>query len=336
MDTILIYLLFALGLVLIIKGGDWFVDSAVWIAEVTGIPSIIIGATIVSLATTLPELIVSLSANLSGSPEMAIGNAVGSIICNIGLISSIGFIVLKNEVSKNLFIKKSMIMIASLVVFTIFAWDLTFSHGEAFIVLMFIALFLYYNIKSTKSAKNANETYQIDRSTITSNVVAKNIGLFVIGAAGILIGARLLVDNGRIIASQLGVPEAIIALTVIALGTSLPELTTMISSIKKGNQDIGLGNIIGANILNVSLILTSSSLVSKTGLPIMLHDVNFLGKTLVRFPSTLRIDVPFALFLMILFSIPTFIKGETKKWQGYAMLATYITYLIIRVMTGLA
>jgi len=330
---ILVYLLFALGLLLIIKGGDWFVDSAVWIAEVTGIPSIIIGATIVSIATTLPELIVSVTANLQGSSEMAIGNAVGSIICNIGLISSLGFIALKNPIKKSLFAKKSAIMIAALLVFTLLSWDLTFTHGEALIVLSFIGLFLYYNIKGSKESK---DDYEIDKSMLTKKMVIKNIVLFVAGAAGIIIGASLLVDNGQIIAKQLGVPEAIISLTLIALGTSLPELSTMLSSIKKKNQDIGLGNIIGANILNVALILTSSSLISKEGLPIQLYDFNLFGKSFIQFPNTLRIDVPFALLLMLLFSIPTFIKGETKKWQGIAMLVTYVLYLVVRVGTGIS
>lgn len=333
MDIVIVYLLFALGLVLIIKGGDWFVDSAVWIAEVTGIPSIIIGATIVSIATTLPELIVSVTANLQGSSEMAIGNAVGSIICNIGLISSLGFILLKNQVKKKLFIKKSLIMIGALVVFAAFAWDLTFSHTEALIVLSFIVLFLYYNIKGSKDAK---QEFEIDNSTLTKSEIGKNLVLFVIGALGIVIGARLLVNNGRIIAGQLGVPEAIISLTVIALGTSLPELTTMISSIKKGNQDIGLGNIIGANILNVALILTSSSLISPKGLPIILYDFKLFGKVFSQYPNTLKIDVPFALILMGIFTIPTYLKGETKKWQGFAMLATYVVYLVVRVGTGIS
>jgi len=330
---ILVYILFALGLILIIKGGDWFVDSAVWIAEVTGIPSIIIGATIVSVATTLPELIVSVTANLQGSSEMAIGNAVGSIICNIGLISSLGFIALKNPIKKKLFAKKSSIMIASLLTFTAFAWDLKFTHMEALFVLLFIVLFLYYNIMGSKESK---EEYTFDKSTLTKQIITKNVVLFVAGAAGIVIGASLLVDNGQIIAKQLGVPEAIISLTLIALGTSLPELTTMLSSIKKKNQDIGLGNIIGANILNVALILTTSSLISKEGLPIQLYDFNFLGKAFAGYPNTLKIDVPFALLLMLVFSLPTLIKGETKKWQGFAMLATYVIYLVVRVGTGIS
>lgn len=330
---ILVYILFALGLLLIIKGGDWFVDAAVWIAEVTGIPPLIIGATIVSIATTLPELIVSVTANLQGSSEMAIGNAIGSIICNIGLISSIGFIALKNPIKRKLFGKKSAIMIAALVVFTAFSWDLTFTHNEALIVLLFIVLFLYYNIKGSKESK---EDFTFDKSSLTKQMIVKNALLFVAGAGGIIAGASLLVNNGRIIATQLGVPEAIISLTVIALGTSLPELTTMLSSIKKKNQDIGLGNIIGANILNVALILTSSSLIAKDGLPIQLYSFNFFGKVFENFPNTLKIDVPFALLLMLLFAVPTFIKGETKKWQGFAMLATYVIYLVVRIGTGIS
>ncbi len=331
MEHILVYGLFVLGLILIVKGGDWFVDSAIWIAEVTGIPAIIIGATIVSIATTLPELMVSVTASLQGSSEMAIGNAIGSIICNIGLISSLAFITINNEINRKLFGKKSAIMIATLITFTVFSFDLLFSHLESVIVLLFIILFLYYNIKGSNDDK---EEYTVDKIKITSESITKNIILFVIGAAGIVIGAALLVDNGIIIANLLGVSEAIISLTVIALGTSLPELTTMLSSIKKKNHDIGLGNIIGANILNVALILTTTSLISKDGLPIRLYDFELFGMKFNKFASTLKIDVPFALLLMVIFAVPTVIYKKTKRWQGILMLIIYFVYLVFRVSTG--
>ena len=330
---IMVYILFIIGLVLIIKGGDWFVDSAVWIAEATGIPSIIIGATIVSVATTLPELIVSVQANLQGLSEMAIGNAIGSIICNIGLIASLGFIGLSNSIDRKLFIKKSVIMIAALSTFAILAWDLKFSHLEAFIVSLFIILFLYYNIRGSKTVEKKYEKLSIE---IDKSHVIKNGVLFIGGALSIVIGAKLLVDNGQVIAVSLGVPEAIISLTMIALGTSLPELTTMLTAIRKKNQAIGLGNIIGANILNVALILTASSAISKDGLPIQLYDFNLFGKALIQFPSTLKIDIPFALLLMFLFSLPTCIYGKTKKWQGYSMLGVYLFFLGLRVTTGIS
>ncbi len=326
----IVYLLFILGLILIIKGGDWFVDSAVWIAEITKIPPIIIGATIVSFATTLPELIVSVTANISGSSEMAIGNAVGSTICNIGLISSLTFIALKNKVNKKVFKEKSMIMILALLLFTIFAWNLNFSHLEGFITILIIPLFIYLSIKDGKVKEELKEEPDKSRKAVIKNTV-----FFILGAGAIILGASLLVDNGQIIARNFGVPEAIISLTMIALGTSLPELITTISSIRKQNQEIGLGNIIGANILNITLILPASSFISKGGLPIVLYDINIFGKVLNDFPSTLYIDMSFSLILMLIFSVPTMIKGETKRYQGFLMLFIYILYLIIRVGTGI-
>lgn len=228
------------------------------------------------------------------------GNAVESIVCMIGLKASLGVIALRNSIKRKLFAKKSSIIIAYIY---IGCMGFIFTHMEALIVLLFIVLFLYYNIMGSKESK---EEFTFDKSTLTKAINTKNIILFVAGAAGIVIA------------------------------TSVPELTTMLSSIKKKNQDIGLGNISGANILNVALILTSSSLISKEGLPIQLYDINILGKAFTNYPNTLKIDVPFVLLLMLIFSVPTFIKGETKKWQVFAMLATYVIYLVVRVGTGIS
>ncbi len=251
---------------MIIKGGDWFVDAAIWIAKITGLPTFIIGATVVSVATTLPELIVSANASLKGSPEMAIGNAIGSTICNIGLISAIGIYFVPHAVDRITFGKKGAIMIGAALLLIITAWDLTLTKFEALALVAIMILYIVVNLRMLKHRPEPLDGDD-DEGLRERKTVMINLAKFVAGAGAIVFGAEQLVNNGEIIARLLGVPEGIIALTLIALGTSLPELTTTVSSIRKGDGSIGVGNIIGANILNIALILSTSSFLSPGGLP---------------------------------------------------------------------
>lgn len=327
MGIIGVIIFFIIGLVLIIKGGDWFVDASTYIAEVTGIPSFIIGATIVSLATTLPELIVSLNASFQGFPDIAIGNAIGSTICNIGLISGIAIIAIPNAVNRKAFTFKSLLMVGSALVFIALSFDGVLSHVESLALFAILIGFVVYNLRQFKgSAREEKHEVDVSRKTKIENGLK-----FVLGAIFIVAGANLLVDNGILLARYFGIPEGIVALTFIALGTSLPELTTTISSIIKKNHDIGLGNIIGANILNITLILSTSSVASSQGLLVKYTDFTVFGQSFTNASQTLMIDVPISIVLMLLLTVPAIIFGRTKKWQGVLMLGTYIGYLGILV-----
>lgn len=327
MAHLIIFLLFILGLFLIIKGGDWFVESSSWMARVTGIPSFIVGATIVSFATTLPELLVSVQATLTGNIDIAIGNAIGSTICNIGLICALAFMSMTIEIKKKPFLIKGAIMLGSTVVFSILAFDQLFTKSESLILIAFLVYFIYYNIKSIKGNISArDQAVPRDSKTVKINLIK-----FVLGAIFIIIGARLLVDNGIILAQIFGVPENIIALTFIALGTSLPELATTISAIIKKDSAIGVGNIIGANILNINLILTVSSLLSEKGLIIPKSDFHILGIQLVDKAQTLYLDVPVSILLMLVMVIPVFFTGKLSKNQGLIMFFIYILYIFILI-----
>ena len=259
-----VVLLFLLGIILIIKGGDYFVDAASWIAEVSGIPKFIVGATIVSLATTLPELLVSVFASIDGKVDLAIGNAVGSVTANTGLIMAISIIAMPVAIKRSSFAPKSIMLMAALAALLGFTFVSKELNLFASIVLFLIfALFMYDNIKYAK--KNIT-----DEKTKIKNKkeVLINIAKFISGTVGIVIGADLLVDNGSALATIMHVPESIIGVTIIAIGTSLPELVTTITAISKKQSSLSIGNILGANIINTTLILPICSFITGGSLPV--------------------------------------------------------------------
>lgn len=313
MELALTVFLFALGVLLIVKGGDWFVDSAVWIAEVTGVPHFIIGATIVSLATTLPEMIVSVMAAIDGKVDMAVGNAVGSVTANTGLILAISVLCIPGIVQRKQFNRKAVLLLLSVVVLLILSAlnrvDLGFS-------LILVALFLLYLADNVRSAKA--ETAGQNRASFQKKELPKRLLFFALGIAGIVIGARLLVDNGSALARLMGVPENIIGLTFVAIGTSLPELVTTITAILKKQSSLSVGNIVGANIIDISLILPVCTAV--------------YGGTLPVNPQTFTLDLPVCLAVTSLALIPTMVTGKFRRWQGAALLVVYLAYLMVMVI----
>lgn len=313
MPTFLMYLLFALGLFLIIKGGDMFVDGASWIADASGIPKFIVGATVVSFGTTLPEMLVSFIAAGQGKVSMACGNAIGSVTANIALIMSVSILFMPMVIKRGSYIVKSVLMLAAIALLLVFSLDGNLTVLEALPVLVIFAAFIFENIYSSR--KETDKTSA--RPAVNAKSVLKNVVFLVIGLAGIVIGSNLLVDNGSSIARSLGVSEAVISLTAIAIGTSLPELVTTVTAIVKKVPSLSLGNIIGANIIDMTLILPVSAIIS--------------GGTIsgAEFLQTARIDLPVCLLVGSIALIPTLIAGKFRRWQGAAMLACYAGYLAL-------
>ena len=320
MNSLMIYILFAVGLVLIVKGGDWFVDGASWIAEVTGIPKFIIGATIVSIATTLPEIIVSTIAAFEGHSilvsgvanaaalsqgkvSMAIGNGIGSVICNTALIMALSLVFMPIAVNKKDFTPKALLVLSL---------GGSVSIMGAAVLLVIFVLFMLENIRSAKSQPDDEET---EKPQVTRKEMLMHIGMIIAGAVCIVIGSNLLVNNGTEIARMLGVSEAIIAVTMVALGTSLPELVTAITSIVKKQASMSVGNVVGANIIDVTLILAICSFVYRGNLPV----------------STINIylDFPVAIIASAIAVIPPVLTGKFHRYQGIALLCLYIAYLAI-------
>lgn len=335
MEIILPIILFIIGLAVIIKGGDLFVDSAIWVAKVTGIPNIIIGATIVSLATTLPELFVSTIATVSGSPDIAIGNAIGSIICNTGLILAISMIFMPGEVEKESFLPKAFTMVVSTILLLLFATSGSINWIEGILLILVLIYYIRQNLMEAKKSmilsNEAAATIAEEECSIvekpTSRVVVKNIVMFISGAALIVIGARLLVNNAQIIAKFFKVPESIVSLTIVALGTSLPEFVTALTSVAKKEGGVAVGNIIGANILNIDMIVAVCGIISKGGLVITSRNLIIGGFRFINFHQTLLMDIPVALLMMLLIIMPVILKGKYSKKNGIALLSVYILYI---------
>lgn len=315
METVFMpMLLFTLGLFILIKGGDTFVDAAVWISDVTGIPKLIIGATVISIATTLPELFVSVLATADGSLGIATGNAIGSVTANIGVGMSIGLIASPAAVNLKDFAPKACMMLLAAVALLRLGTDGMISISDSFMLMAVLAAYIYSNIRSGQRATGNNA----NRISITFPEAARNTAKFVLGACGIVLGASMLVTNGQILAYALGVSEDIIGLTLIAVGTSLPELITAATAIAKNESALTVGNIIGANIIDTALILPVCSAVS--------------GGSLAISARTVYIDLPAAIFLMLLVLIPTIKNKSFKKLQGIAILAFYVVYVLFIVM----
>ena len=313
MSAPIIILLFLLGLALIIKGGDYFVDAASWIAEASGVPKFLIGATIVSLGTTMPELLVSLMASAQGSIGIAVGNAVGSVTANVGLIMGISVVCIAAAVNRREQGFKFVMMAAAIVLLLAFSLGGSLSIFGSIVLLI---MFLTYMAESVMSARRAmkadsgEDKPATDRKTVVTNVVK-----FIAGVAGIVIGARLMVNYGTELARLFGVPESIIGATLVAVGTSLPELVTTITAIVKKQSSLSIGNIVGANIIDLTMILPLCSVVSGKALPILRQNI--------------ALDMPFCLGLVLLAIVPPLITGKFHKLQGVAMLLVYAVYVVL-------
>ena len=312
MQTGLVILLFVVGLVLIIKGGDWFVDSAVFIANLTGIPKFIIGATIVSVATTLPELTVSVTGVIDGELDLAVGNAVGSVTANIGLIMGISLVCIPAVIKRSQFWLKGTIMSAAALLLWILCKDGTLHMLPSFALFALLAVYVWDNIRDAKNDVGSDEREIVDKKDLPKQLV-----MFFIGIAAIVCGSKLLIEYGSELALLLGVPSAIIGVTMVAIGTSLPELITTLTAIRKRESSMSIGNIIGANIIDLALILPICSVVSD-------------GKLTIA-EQSYALDMPMCFAMTLIAVLPPLIKGKLYRWQGILILALYAVYVVILV-----
>ena len=319
--------LFAFGLILLIKGGDWFVDAATAIARRFKLPELLIGATVVSIGTTLPEVMVSATAAMQGSSEMAYGNAIGSIICNTSLIAALSIAIKPSKVKrKNLIIPAAFFLVAALF-YSITAYlggHFTRVHGiillSIFVIYMTTTVVRMFKSKKEEEATMPSEQLEIEDEKKES--ILKNILFLIIGAATIALGADLLVDNGTIIAEHLGVPETVISLTFVALGTSLPELVTAITALSKGHGALSVGNILGANLFNLVF-------VSGIAISILPFDVP-AGNTIGGVSASLAVDIPVMIAVMAIMVIPALIRNKLSRVQGFLLLAIYAGFCVFQ------
>lgn len=305
--------IFVVGLVLTIKGGDWFVDSASWFAEATGIPKFVVGATVVSFATTLPELLVSVRAAMNGSAQLAIGNAIGSVTANTTLIMGVSLVAMAGIISRKSFSLKGGLLLGAIVGLTLLSLGGLLPTWSAFVLWAIFLIFMVSNLIEGKKGAENDEIDVYEKKDIPSKIL-----FFIIGTASIVFGAEFLVSSGKTIALGIGISETIIGFTVIALGTSLPELVTTLTAIRKKESALSVGNIVGANIIDTTLILPLCAVINGSALPVERINLIF--------------DFPICILACAVAVIPTIIMGRFKKWQGFALLTIYALYMLFLVL----
>ena len=302
--------LLLVGFLFLIKGSDFFVDGASSIASHLKIPTIIVGLTIVAFGTSAPEAAVSITSSLTGSNAMAVSNVIGSNLFNMLMVIGIAALLSNLLMEKSVLKKDLPFLVAITLLFAIFifiGWDIT--NIEGIILLIILAGYIIYLIRGSKKSKNAND---VEAAKFT---LPKSIILIIIGLAGIIIGGDLVVDSASAIAIALGMSETLVGLTIVAIGTSLPELVTSITALKKGENQLVIGNVIGSNIFNILFVLGASSAISR-----------------IPLDSSMLIDVLFMMGVTIL----CFIFGKTQdkydKKEGVILIALFIAYMAFAIL----
>ncbi len=381
--------LFAVGLVMLIKGGDWFVDSASAIARKFHLPELLIGATVVSIGTTLPEVMVSAQGAAAGSGAMAYGNAIGSIICNTALIAALTISIRPTKVDRRPMILPVVFFFGAAVFYSVVAYVTgTFSRWVGVVLLVGFVAYMVITVASMKKKRpdkpvesdEAEAKPKLDavlpdseysfsvKGLIVETAVAivggalmiykggviryfgialiailavyeiiaiamnaakktmpsvmRDIIFLIIGAAVIAGGANLLVDSGTFIAKTLGVPETVISLTFVALGTSLPELVTAVTALVKKHSALSLGNIIGANLFNLVLVSGISTVIAPFDVP--------AASKLFNINSSFIVDIPLMLAVMAIMTLPAIIRGKLSRVQGIILLCLYIGFCALQ------
>ncbi len=302
--------LLLVGFVFLIKGSDFFVDGASSIASLLKIPTIIVGLTIVALGTSAPEAAVSITSSLTGSNALAVSNIIGSNLFNMLMVIGIAAL-MSNLVMEKSVLEKDLPFLVGITVlwavFIIIGWDIT--NIEGIILLIIMIAYISYLVYD---ARKSSEAAEVEEPKFT---LPKSIIFILVGLAGIIIGGDLVVDSASAIAIALGMSETLVGLTIVAIGTSLPELVTSITALKKGENQLVIGNVIGSNIFNILFVLGASSAISA-----------------IPLDSSLLIDVLFMLGVTIL----CFIFGKTQekydKREGAILVALFIAYMVFAIL----
>ncbi|MCB1043713.1 MAG: calcium/sodium antiporter [Acidobacteria bacterium] len=300
------------GLVAMVLGADMLVRSGSHIARRLGMPSVVIGLTVVAFGTSLPELAVSLKSAYFGNTELAIGNAVGSNIFNVLFILGVSSLIVPLTVSSQLVRLDVPVMIAGSLGIWVMSRDGQISRWEGLVLLVCLAVYTLFLIKSSATeSKTGVEPPEVN--TPASQTTLKNIIICAVGLGTLVFGARYLVEGAVALAKGLGISDLVIGLTIVAAGTSFPELATSIMAAMRGERDIAVGNVIGSNIFNVFGVLGASALVAGD---------------LVVAPPALHFDIPM-MFAVAIICLPIFFTGgRISRWEGLVFLGYYLVYLL--------
>nr|WP_292609737.1 calcium/sodium antiporter [Methanobrevibacter sp. UBA188] len=310
MSILLQFVLLIVGFVFLIKGSDFFVDGASSIASLLKIPTIIVGLTIVAFGTSAPEAAVSITSAITGNNAMAVSNVIGSNLFNILMVIGISALLGELLMEKDVLNKDLPFLVGITVLFAAFiiiGWNV--SQIEGIILLIILIAYVAHLIKSAKKSDNANV---VEKPKFT---LPYSILFIIIGLAGIVIGGDLVVNSASDIAIAFGMSETLVGLTIVAIGTSLPELVTSLTALKKGENQLVIGNVIGSNIFNILFVLGASSAI-----------------TAISLDSSMLIDVTFMVFVTVL----CFIFGKTQdkfdRKEGAILVALFIAYMIFAIL----
>lgn len=311
METVAAAGLFLVGLLVMIRGGGLFVEASVDLAETWGVPRFLVGATVVSLATTLPEITVSALGVLQGKADLAVGNAVGSVTANLGLILGLCVLVSPPAVRRGTFAPRALAMVLAAALLGLVSQGGVLTWPAGLPLLVLFALFVRGSIREARSS-----VLEAPLETCRSRVGTARIApRFLLGLGGILLGSQLLIRQGTALAALLGVSEGVVGVTLVAVGTSLPELVTAVSALVRRETALSVGNLVGANLIDLSLILPLCAILSPSGVPIS-------GRTL-------GLDLPVCLGLCVLAAVPPLLERRYRRWQGALLLGLYGAYLAV-------
>ncbi|MBR0447884.1 MAG: calcium/sodium antiporter [Clostridia bacterium] len=315
--------LFAVGVLLLIKGGDWFVDSAVGVAKKFRVPEIIIGATVVSIGTTLPEVMVSVTAAVNDNAAVAYGNAIGSIICNTALIAALTIAIRPAPVNRKAVVTPVIFFFVSAAIYVAAAYVFgRFDRWLGIVMLLVFAVYMFLTIRN--GFKNPAPQTE-DEADDNGGSLVKNLIVLVISAALIAVGADMLEGSSVSLAQDwLGIPTEVVGVTVVALCTSLPELVTAVTALLKGHGALSLGNIIGANIFNLVLVSGAAVTISPFAIP--------EGSKLLNMNTSQLVEIPLMIAVMALMTLPAVKKGKLGRWQGVTLLCIYVAFVALQVM----
>lgn len=317
--------LFVIGVLLLIKGGDWFVDSAVGIAKRFRVPEIIIGATVVSIGTTLPEVMVSVTAAVNNNGAIAYGNAIGSIICNTALIAALTIAIRPAPINRKAVATPVIFFFISAAIYMVAAY--IFGRFDRWLGIVMLVVFgIYMTSTIYNGFKNPVQAEEEEEDEGGKPLVV-DLVVLVLSAALIAIGADMLEGSSVSLATMAGIPTEVVGVTVVALCTSLPELVTAVTALLKGHGALSLGNIIGANIFNLVLVSGAAVTISPFVIP--------AGSKLFGFNTSQLIEIPLMVFVMALMTLPVFRKGKLHRWQGVTLLFVYGAFVVLQVLIAL-
>ena len=322
-------LLFAIGLILLIKGGDWFVDSATVIAKKFHVPEIIIGATVVSIGTTLPEVMVSATAALNNNGAIAYGNAIGSIVCNTSLIAALTIAIRPAPVNRKAITMPVLFFFISAAIYLVAAY--LFGSFDRWLGIVMLVVFTVYMVLTVRPGfKNPVNVPDHEEETAEGkkeDPLWVSIIVLVASAAIIAVGVDMLESSSVSLATMAGIPTEVVGVTIVALCTSLPELVTAITALAKGHGALSLGNIIGANIFNLVLVSGVAVTLSPFQVP--------MGSEILGMNTSLVMELPLMVGVMALMTLPALLKKKLFRWQGIALLSIYAIFVTLQVLIAL-